>query len=208
MRSAPARVVATAALAWGGCTSQAPPAPAASTSTTAAAPTGTRPGVEPALVVPEAPPGFAAIVERSQAFDLDTYAAELSVASADDRLVLEAAGFREGVVRSWFGERDQAIVALYAFRLADQAGAEAVQAHFVTDGATVLRTTPFALDDPPGAVGASYDGGRPGAPTRVHAVYLVRGAVLYNVVASHTDTAAGPGVAVDFARRVAAAAGP
>ena len=160
----------------------------------------------PALagVVPGPPPGLVARPDRSVDFDLARYTASLSVAPERDREVLSGAGFRSGLRRVWADPAGGLVVDLYAFELADEAGAAAVLEAFVADGGALLSATPFEVPGLPGARGATYTGGTADAPTVVHAVYLTRGAVLANVLASHADRGAGPEVAIDVARRVAA----
>jgi len=160
---------------------------------------------DPAAALPEPPPGYVARLEESGGFDLDRYAAELSIAPDADRAVLEAAGFTRGAVRAWSRAEGGVAVTVYVFGLGDAAGAAAVQEHFVVDGRELLGADAFEVPGIAGAQGASYDRGTAAAPTRVHAVYLTNGPLFVNVLASHLDTGAGPDVAVEFARRAAAA---
>lgn len=160
-----------------------------------------------AAAVPEPPAGFELLDERSLDFDLDEYATGLSVAPDGDRAALADAGFDRGLLRAWSATAGGLSVAVYIFRLADAAGARAVQEHFVVDGRALLQTTPFEVPGLAGAQGASYGGGRAEIPTRVHAVYLTKGRLFYNVLASHADLAAGPDAARAFAAQVVATAG-
>ena len=175
-------------------------------------PTGARPpstafsaGLDAA--VPEPPPGYELLDERSLDFDLERYATGLSVAPDGDRAALSAAGFGRGVLRAWTSTAGGLVVAVYIFELADADGARSVQEHFVVDGRELLDTTPFEVPGVAGAQGATYGGGTPESPTRVHAVYLTRGRLFYNVLASSADLSAGPGPAADFARQVASLSG-
>lgn len=161
-----------------------------------------------AAAVPEPPAGFQPIPERSRDFDLDQYATGLSLAPDGDRAALTAAGFRRGLLRAWTATEGGVAVALYVFELADGKGAAAVQEHFVVDGRALLQTTPFEVTGVPGAQGASYAGGTPEAPTRVHAVYLTSGPMFLNLIASHADAAASPDTAIAFARRAVAVTPP
>ncbi|MEO7443489.1 MAG: hypothetical protein ABIW46_08165 [Acidimicrobiales bacterium] len=194
LRTAVGVAVAVAVSALSGCSGEAD-GPAATPPTQVV-------GLEAS--VPATPAGFVPRDAEARDFDLQQYTASLSISPDADRTVMEAGGFRRGLVRAWSKAEGGTAVTVYVFEMGDAAGAAALQEHFVVDGQKLLQANEFAVPGVDGAQGASYDRGTPAAPTRVHAVYLTSGPRFFNILASHLDTSAGPEVALDFARLVAA----